>query len=190
MASSEIRKFKRQQSKLVKSKLASFHTDEQKRAAYMKMPECPVCLEYICHENKVAKCGHVYCVKCYKKLQDNRCAVCRCELRKPRIENPPQPAPQPIVVQGVSNPSDQVPHLFRCTHAMIFAPAQHCEVAHLTRDILINAITNRSTSFDTTMKLIQNFMLKSVNKCGLISDLTHQNWIGELASQRLRDSEN
>ena len=195
MATSEVRKYKRQQSKLMKSKLASFHMDEQQRAAEMKMPECPVCFEYICHESKVAKCGHCYCLKCYKKLQNNRCAICRCELRKPRrgVANAPPlrpPAPQPIVVQGVLNSSDQVPHLFRCTHAMIFAPAHQCEVAHLTRDILTHAITHSTrTSFDATMKMIQDFMLKSVHKCCLISDLTHQNWLGELASQRLREEE-
>ena len=195
MADQAQRKFKREQSKKLKTQLAQFKIEEQKLAEKQNLTQCAICLEFVSHGARCLPCGHVFHDACVRRILDNRCPNCRLEIRKPRArplppQPAPQPAPQPIFVQGVLNPSDQVPHLFRCTHSMIFSLAQQCEVAHLTRDILTHAIThNTSTSFDATIKLIQDFMLKSINKCGLISGLTYQNWLGELASQRLRDEE-
>ena len=184
MADQAQRKFKREQSKKLKTQLAQFKIEEQKLAEKQNLTQCAICLEFVSHDARCIPCGHVFHDACVKKILDNKCPSCRHIIRKPRIPPPAAPQvapPRPIIYSSSS---------YNCVHAMIFAPAHQCEVAHLTRDILTHAITHSTrTSFDATMKMVQDFMLKSVHKCCLISDLTHQNWLGELASQRLREEE-
>ena len=56
---------------------------------------CAVCQDTLASGTRLRQCGHVFHRACIMNWfeMSSRCPVCRHDVREPRVDNPPQPAP-------------------------------------------------------------------------------------------------